>query len=452
MIKISVIVATRNRYQKLKRAIRSIEKQSLKDFEIIIVNDASTDETYDFLESIKNRNINIIHNKVSIGCAGARNKGIKEAKGEFLVFLDDDDEYLPKKLETHFNIMEKSKIDMSYSDMLRVCRDGSLYYWESPDLTSKKVYNVINQDFSGMSLAMQQIMIRKKVFEKVGLLDETNPNMEDVDFYLRIVDKCEIYHIQEPTVLYYDNGGVSENHYKTIVSRILLTQKYSDILLEKSERIVDQLQYIIYQIKLIVLSNTSIDIYNYIKFMQERDMKWLTTLRNGDKDLQSILFNLITVYKKLEAYNKSEFNKNVNLLIEDIKKYEDKKEKVKRRMYSSRDNQSVLEKLERMDDIFYFRFIDVIETDSIYTIRTCSSKSRLYFCSNASKKIEIELLILGFEECEIFGISHQIMIRKGEIKKIVIMRTVERGWNHLKILNDSICKRIAILDVKIVAN
>ena len=57
MIKISVIVATRNRYQKLKRAIRSIEKQSLKDFEIIIVNDASTDETYDFLESIKNRNI-----------------------------------------------------------------------------------------------------------------------------------------------------------------------------------------------------------------------------------------------------------------------------------------------------------------------------------------------------------------------------------------------------------
>ena len=303
-----------------------------------------------------------------------------------------------------------------------------------------------------MSLAMQQIMIRKKVFEKVGLLDETNPNMEDVDFYLRIVDKCEIYHIQEPTVLYYDNGGVSENHYKTIVSRILLTQKYSDILLEKSERIVDQLQYIIYQIKLIVLSNTSIDIYNYIKFMQERDMKWLTTLRNGDKDLQSILFNLITVYKKLEAYNKSEFNKNVNLLIEDIKKYEDKKEKVKRRMYSSRDNQSVLEKLEIMDDIFYFRFIDVIETDSIYTIRTCSSKSRLYFCSNASKKIKIELLILGFEECEIFGISHQIMIRKGEIKKIVIMRNVESGWNHLKILNDSICKRIAILDVKIVAN
>lgn len=292
MIKISVIVATRNRYQKLKRAIRSIEKQSLKDFEIIIVNDASTDETYDFLESIKNRNINIIHNKVSIGCAGARNKGIKEAKGEFLVFLDDDDEYLPKKLETHFNIMEKSKIDM----------------------------------------------------------------------------------------------------------------------------------------------------------------KWLTTLRNGDKDLQSILFNLITVYKKLEAYNKSEFNKNVNLLIEDIKKYEDKKEKVKRRIYSSRDNQSVLEKLEIMDDIFYFRFIDVIETDSIYTIRTCSSKSRLYFCSNASKKIEIELLILGFEECEIFGISHQIMIRKGEIKKIVIMRNVESGWNHLKILNDSICKRIAILDVKIVAN
>lgn len=189
-----------------------------------------------------------------------------------------------------------------------------------------------------------------------------------------------------------------------------------------------------------------------IKFMQERDMKWLTTLRNGDKDLQSILFNLITVYKKLEAYNKSEFNKNVNLLIEDIKKYEDKKEKVKRRIYSSRDNQSVLEKLEIMDDIFYFRFIDVIETDSIYTIRTCSSKSRLYFCSNASKKIEIELLILGFEECEIFGISHQIMIRKGEIKKIVIMRNVESGWNHLKILNDSICKRIAILDVKIVAN
>ena len=56
MIKISVIVATRNRYQKLKRAIRSIEKQSLKDFEIIIVNDASTDETYDFLESIKKQN------------------------------------------------------------------------------------------------------------------------------------------------------------------------------------------------------------------------------------------------------------------------------------------------------------------------------------------------------------------------------------------------------------
>ena len=112
---VSVIITTYKRSEFLTRAINSVLKQTYKNFEVIIVDDNNKNDEYSkftqtLLETYINRNeIKIIQHDENKGISAARNTGIKEANGEYIAFLDDDDEFLPKKIELQINLFKESK-------------------------------------------------------------------------------------------------------------------------------------------------------------------------------------------------------------------------------------------------------------------------------------------------------------------------------------------------------
>ena len=125
MINASVIVATYKRDDDLKRALRSLAEQTYKNMEIILVNDNCTDEWKDrvslIVEEFRNDypsiSLNYIINETNQGSAKTRNIGIAAASGKYVTFLDDDDIYLPEKVQAHVEFMESGEYDYSITDL-----------------------------------------------------------------------------------------------------------------------------------------------------------------------------------------------------------------------------------------------------------------------------------------------------------------------------------------------
>ena len=107
--KISVIIPTKDRVEYITEAIQSVLKQTYQDFEILIIDGSSTNGTKDIIKKLKDKRIGYFYQKGKKSLAGARNQGIKESQGEFIAFLDDDDLWLPRKLETQIEMLKQNE-------------------------------------------------------------------------------------------------------------------------------------------------------------------------------------------------------------------------------------------------------------------------------------------------------------------------------------------------------
>src|SRR5262245_9487013 len=105
---VSVVIPTYNRAGFLKTAITSALAQTLQNFEIIVVDDASQDDTEKILRQFQDSRIRLIRHKTNQGVAAARNTGVVNSKGKFIAFLDDDDQWFPQKLEKQLRVLEKN--------------------------------------------------------------------------------------------------------------------------------------------------------------------------------------------------------------------------------------------------------------------------------------------------------------------------------------------------------
>lgn len=112
---ISIVVPVFNVRQYIEETIHSIQAQSYKEWELILVDDGSTDGTREYLETINNPRIRVIFLKENIGAAKARNKGVAEAKGKYVSFMDADDLWVPEKLEKQVEFMENRNINFSFT-------------------------------------------------------------------------------------------------------------------------------------------------------------------------------------------------------------------------------------------------------------------------------------------------------------------------------------------------
>tara|TARA_B100000315_G_scaffold88389_1_gene81174 strand:- start:1716 stop:2543 length:828 start_codon:yes stop_codon:yes gene_type:complete len=190
---ISVIIPTYNRYSFLDRAAKSVFKQSLRDFELIVVDDGSDDETRKLIESFFDPRFRYFHQE-NRGVSAARNKGVIESKGDLIAFLDSDDCWKEKKLEKQVKFMESTSCLISHTQ--------ELWYRRGKILNQKKKHrkcfgNLFKKSLDMCSISMSTVMIRKSLFNEVGLFDENIPVCEDYDLWLRITSKYPVHLLDE---------------------------------------------------------------------------------------------------------------------------------------------------------------------------------------------------------------------------------------------------------------
>lgn len=213
MPEISVIIPTYNRAHLISRAIQSVLDQSYQDFEIIVLDDCSTDDTEELIKELKKKDerIRYIRHEKNKGPAAARNSGIKAAKGEYIAFQDSDDEWLPEKLYKHMMIFKKveKKIGVVYSGFWKI-RNGKKLYIPSPHVFQKEG-NIHKELLKGNFIGMPASVVRKECFTKIGNFDIRIPYLEDWELWIRISKYYEFKYIPEPLVIsYYTSGGVNE--------------------------------------------------------------------------------------------------------------------------------------------------------------------------------------------------------------------------------------------------
>lgn len=198
---ISVVIPSYNRKDFLKRSIDSAINQTKKPFEIIVVDDGSTDGTetmiksdYDFVKFIKQKNK---------GVSAARNIGIKVSIGEWICFLDSDDEWKKDKLEKQINAM---KSNPGY----KFFHSNEIWIKNGIRINQKKKHKKYGGDIFDKCLDMcrispSSVMIDKTVFDEVGNFNENLVVCEDYELWLRICDKYRVFFIDEPLIIKY--GG-----------------------------------------------------------------------------------------------------------------------------------------------------------------------------------------------------------------------------------------------------
>ena len=231
---VSVIIPTYKRGDVLLRALDSIKDQTYKNLEVVVVNDCVEQEWIDkvtemvepYLESI---NLVLVHNQDKHGSAGARDAGIKVAKGTYVTFLDDDDYYLPEKIESQLSVMLEADADFSITDLEQYNEEGKFVekrersYIVSTDNESLFKYHYLYH-----MTCTDTLMFKKDYLEKIGGF-----NCADMGDEFYLIEKaienggkfCYDRHCYVRTVIHTKEFGVSNGMSKINGEKALYLHK-----------------------------------------------------------------------------------------------------------------------------------------------------------------------------------------------------------------------------------
>lgn len=195
--RISVIIPTYNREWCVLEAVDSVRSQTYTDFEVIVVDDGSTDNTNRRLEAASDA-IRLLRQD-NKGVSAARNSGAALARGQWLAFLDSDDLWLPEKLAWQYEYIE------THPDVV-ICQTEEYWYRNGRRVNPKKRHQKPSGMFFTASLSLclvspSAVMIRKDVFEAFGGFDISLPACEDYDLWLRIGLQYPIHLIDTPLII-----------------------------------------------------------------------------------------------------------------------------------------------------------------------------------------------------------------------------------------------------------
>lgn len=195
----SVVISTKNRSELVLKAIKSVFNQSFSNFELIVVDNASTDTTQSELSSINDPRFTYLRNDVDRERCYARNRGILTAKGEYICFLDSDDEYLPNHLEVIYNFIQNSepKQALFFTNAYETYNFENLQERICPDLNDFNLFEyLLTYTFNPARVAIHRSILSEFQF------DENIPGLEDLDLWLRIATKFPVLQINERTIIY----------------------------------------------------------------------------------------------------------------------------------------------------------------------------------------------------------------------------------------------------------
>lgn len=229
---VSVIIPTYNRAHLVGRAIQSVLNQTYQDFELIIVDDGSTDNTEEIIKEFQeqDKRIKYIKHDKNKGGSTTRNTGIKAARGEYIAFQDSDDEWLPEKLKKQMEVFKNtsSKVGIIYTGFWRIKDNEKTYIPQS--WVKQKDGNIYFELLKGNFVTTQSIVTRKECFKKAGMFDEKLPRLQDWELVLRLSKYYNFKCIDEPLLVsYYTSDSISANHKALIEAlELILTKHYKN--------------------------------------------------------------------------------------------------------------------------------------------------------------------------------------------------------------------------------
>ena len=221
---VSVIIPVYNRETTVMRAVKSVLNQTIKDLELIIVDDGSTDESIDIIKSINDRRIRILKSDHK-GACHARNVGIKNALGEFVAFHDSDDIWKDTKLEIQFDIMQKYSPDIIFCKLNKIVNGKMVDIW--PNKTKQ---GFLPDGENLLGIGTQTLFAKREVFQNL-LFDEEMRRFQELEMLIRAKKNgYRFYCIDEGLVDYYvGSDSISSDVSKRVNAYDMLYKKHSDI-------------------------------------------------------------------------------------------------------------------------------------------------------------------------------------------------------------------------------
>ena len=204
-MKISVVIPLFNKALYIERALHSILAQTITDFELIVIDDGSTDGGCNIVKNLNDDRIRLIQQENS-GVSAARNQGIVEAKGELIAFLDADDEWLPEFLETVIRLRDRYPEAGAFATAYQVDKGGGL-------MRNRKIRGYRKNQWEGIIpnyfktrttlVCSSAVAVKKEVFEKTGTFRVEAKRAEDLDLWLRIATYFAIAYSNKPQAIWY---------------------------------------------------------------------------------------------------------------------------------------------------------------------------------------------------------------------------------------------------------
>jgi glycosyltransferase involved in cell wall biosynthesis len=201
---VSVVLPTWNRRELVARALTSVLAQSRAPDEVIVVDDGSTDGTAEALR--KDFPGVVVLSQENRGVSAARNRGIEEAKGEWVALLDSDDEWLPRKLETQLGALSASPgALLCHTDEIWIRRGRRVNPMAKHDKAGGLIFE---RCLALCAISPSSALLNRRLFDAVGLFDESLPACEDYDLWLRVTSRYPVVYVDEPLLV--KTGGHSD--------------------------------------------------------------------------------------------------------------------------------------------------------------------------------------------------------------------------------------------------
>ncbi|SER82496.1 glycosyltransferase family 2 protein [Natrinema salaciae] len=199
---VSVIVPTYNRPERLVRSLESVADQTYERLEVIVVDDGSETPATDVVAPVRDElpyEVTVIRHDENRGANAARNTGIREASGEFLAFLDDDDEWNPSKVTRQVDAFQRASDDLGlvYTALRLVDDDGTVLRTTDASVAGDVTRQLLCRNAIG---SFSCVMVRSTAAADAGPLDEAFPSWQDLDWYIRISENWTVQPISDPLV------------------------------------------------------------------------------------------------------------------------------------------------------------------------------------------------------------------------------------------------------------
>lgn len=291
--KVTVLLPVYNGERYIAETIQSVLNQSFSDFELLIINDGSTDNTKSIVHGFADSRIRIIDNDVNRKLIATLNRGLNLAQGEYIARIDADDACLPNRLNLQVNFLDQHpdygmvgggmNVFREYNKSIRFRKARQGYEELKCQLLLQNTFN------------HPTVMIRRSVLEKYDLKYENFPHAEDYDLWIRLTEKAPCDNLSEALILYRHHEDQVSNKYNTVqaesvktIHRRLFDQlslPYDDKLIELHYRIFIQqpvyslnfAEEVYHHFENLIEANSRQEIYNPIILKRILSREWFMT-------------------------------------------------------------------------------------------------------------------------------------------------------------------------------